>query len=241
MGAMRVGVPGRAALTVGVVVAAICIGLGLTGPTRSQAATSSPAAASLGPFFPTAQAGTLAAQPQVSGNGSFVSQLTYIPGTSIAGVPAAAPTSAGSNPDGLAMASTTNSSAPAAGTADWSSYTYSPSHPAFSASNADGTFSAQVPFPTLRLPWGWDFSSLVRNTALSYVSETASLWSWPQNKRLNYSDNHVEPANYTFHSSVPNLQIGPGYQLAINFAWDCYGPSGPGSCILYVRHYFHLQ
>jgi hypothetical protein len=41
----------------------------------------------------------------------------------------------------------------------------------------DGTFSGQVPYPSIQLNWGWNFSALVKLTALSTVDQTAYMWT----------------------------------------------------------------
>jgi hypothetical protein len=224
-----------------VLVSAIAAAVSLSGTMHARAA-GAPAQRPLGTLYPTAEAGTYAGAPQVSDGGALVTQLTYTPGVAVPATTSAPPaaTQPGASPDGIAMASSVTTYERSAGLADSSSYTYTPSHKSFKASNNDGTFAAQVPFPTIRLNWGWNFSALVKGTALSPVKEFASLYSWPKGRHLNYSDDHTYIASATFHSSVPS-HLNQGYQLAINFSWRCYGPAGPGSCLLYVRHYYHIQ
>ena len=224
-----------------VLVAAIAAAMSLSSTTNARAA-GAPVLRSLGTLYPTAQAGIYAGAPQISDGGTVVIQLTYTPGAAVPATASASPaaTQPGTSPDGIAMAPFISACTHSAGIADSSSCTYTPSRNSFKTSNNDGTFAAQVPFPTIRLNWGWNFSALVKSTALSPVTELASLYSWPNGRHLNYSDDHTYIASATFHSSVPS-HLNQGYQLAINFSWRCYGPAGPGSCLLYVRHYYHIQ
>jgi len=224
-----------------VLVSAIASALSLSGTAEARAAEAS-TQASLGTLYPTAEAGTYAGVPQVSDGGALVTQLKYTPGVAVPATASAPPaaTPPGASPDGIAMAPSVIICQHSAGRADSSSCTYTPSHKSFKISNNDGTFATQVPFPTIRLNWGWNFSALVKDTALGPVTELASLYSWPKGRHLNYSDDHTYIVSTTFHSSVPS-HLNQGYQLAINFSWRCYGPEGPGTCLLYVRHYYPIR
>lgn len=161
--------------------------------------------------------------------GSVESQMTYTPDSSS--------TSTGSAP-------TTTGSPPAVEPdADWSSFTYTPSNPSMTAQMGDdGTFAGKVPYPSIQLNWGWNFSALVKATALSTVSQAAFMWTWPQNVKTSYNDpDHDEPATYTFHSSIKSVKANTGYKLSLDYVWQCLGPAGPGTCSLTVNHYFHID
>lgn len=239
----------------------------------TTASSTNPTAVGL-PFFdgqtiyPTTQAGTYASEPSTSSDGSLITQITYTPDPSYtlpASLPDPQPMVPGQDADGLAFtpgvpamtgSSSKNSDARSAaqivcvplvgGRSDWSSWTYTPGLDAgFCATNTDGTFHGQVPFPAVSLQWGWNFSTLVKATALTNVDEKAAAYTWPAGKKINYSDSHTgpraKPATATFHSTITAVKANAGYQLAINFNWGCEGPQGEGKCLLYVRRYFHIH
>ena len=232
--------------------------------TSTTASSTTPGAVGL-PFFdgqllyPTTQPGTYASQPSTSSDGSLVTQITYTPGASVAIAgppPDPTPTAQGDNPDSLGYALPLPTGSVSAfkkklgvdraqahsALADSSSWTYRPGPTAgFKWANDDGEFSGQVVFPAIPLHWGWNFSTLVKTTALSEGSELASAYTWPQGKKINYGDDHVYTVYAVFHSKITQIAANKGYQLAINFNWGCEGPLGPGKCLLYVRHYFHVD
>jgi hypothetical protein len=108
---------------------------------------------------------------------------------------------------------------------------------AFSASDSNGYFAAQVTF-TSTWPMGWTFLFNSANPYVHYanslVTEDANQYQSPSGRFTGYHDHHVEPVDYVYHSTVPVNTQGAGLQLSIGFTWKFRLPNLSGTANLLV-------
>jgi hypothetical protein len=113
---------------------------------------------------------------------------------------------------------------------------YSPSRPSFKDSDNNGTFTGKVTFSG-HYPLAWSYRI---NPALTYaefvtsdVTEDADYYR--NSKRVSsYHDNHVEPVDYLFHSTLPDNTGGPTvkYEVDIRMVWKWRLSNSSGTATL---------
>ncbi len=96
---------------------------------------------------------------------------------------------------------------------------YTPADPTGFRSNHTGSLATRARFTApINLQWSLELSSRVRAMSLGSVTERASVFTVPRGRKINYSDFHVAPVDYLFHSTVTNIGIGQEYRLQIDLA-----------------------
>ena len=128
------------------------------------------------------------------------------------------------------MRSAVSSSPMSPATAGAYSYSFTRSQPSYTGADSNGVITGRVTY-TGSWPLAWSYIILADPYdyyATSLVTEVADCYA--NGVRVgDYHDSHVEPIDYTFHSTVPRNNGHVPYLLWATFVWKFSMPGVSGT------------